>query len=308
MSDLRVLISGSHGMIGEALVTALEARGDTVTRLVRGNPKNGEIPWDPKTGGFGEQGIEGFDAVVHLGGVSIGEKRWSENERGRIWDSRINSTEFLAQAIAQTISRPEVFVVASAIGFYGDQGDSVLDESSPKGDGFLAEVTDNWERSGEAAVAAGVRTVHVRTGIVLDSSGGLIKRLGPVFKGALGGRLGDGGQYMSWISLRDEVRAIIFAIDNSKISGPIVTCSPNPATNLEFTKAFAKAVHRPAVIPVWPWMLHLAFGRQLTEEVLLVSQRGNPRALLKAGFKFKDEDLSDALVKAVAPKTKEVNA
>lgn len=299
---MRVLISGSHGMIGEALVIALEDRGDHVTRLVRNNPSKGEILWNAETGAIAEPGIEGFDAVVHLGGVSIGEKRWSETERGRIWDSRVNTTDFLSQRLAQTISRPSVFVVASAIGFYGDRGDELLDETKPQGDGFLAEVTKNWETAADPAREAGIRTVHIRTGIVLDAGGGLIQRLGPVFRGALGGRLGDGSQYMSWISLRDEVRAILFAIDNERIQGPVVTCSPSPATNLEFTKAFGSAVKRPTFVPVWPWMLHIAFGKQLTDEVLLVSQRGKPQVLLNAGFKFKDQDLEETLEKIFATK------
>lgn len=297
---MKVLISGSRGFIGEALVKRLDEQGHKVTRLVRNRAEDGDVIWNAKTGALDLSDIEGFDAVVHLGGVGLGEKRWTEKERGAIWDSRINTTDFLAQRLAQAINRPKVFVVASGIGYYGDRADEKLNETSTKGDGFLAEVVKHWEEAAAPAVEAGIRTVHVRSGIVLGAKGGMYKRLAPVFKGALGGNLGDGNQYMSWISLEDEVNAIIFAITNDRLSGPVNFCSPNPVTNKEFTKAMGEALHRPTFIPVWPWMLKIAFGSQQTNEMLLVSQRAYPKKLENAGFKFHHKHINAVLKDLVA--------
>jgi len=289
---MRVLIAGSHGLVGTALVERLEDLGHEVVRLVRNVPGDGEVSWKNALGDTDE--LEGFNAVVTLGGVSIGQKRWRRREKERIWDSRVGPTEQLARRFANVVLRPEVFISASAVGFYGNRADEILDENSGQGHGFLAELANSWEDATSPASAVGVRVVNLRSGIVLSPQGGALAKQLPIFKLGIGGRLGPGTQYVSWISLHDEVEAIVFAMTHRRIEGPINLTAPNPVRNAEFTEALGSALHRPTFIPAWTWMLRAGFGTQLTYEALLVSQRVVPKKLLDAGFEFRDELIDQA--------------
>jgi uncharacterized protein (TIGR01777 family) len=278
---MRTLVTGSSGLIGTALLAAL----DDGVGLRRG-PE-----WDPEGGRIDPAVLEGFDAVVHLAGEGIGEHRWSDDHKRRVLDSRVNGTRALARAVAAS-STVKVFVSGSAIGYYGDRGDEVLTESSSAGTGFLAGVAQQWEA---AAAEAGVRTVLLRTGIVLSPKGGALgKQLLP-FKAGAGGRLGRGRQWQSWVHIDDEVGAILHALSNEDVSGPLNATAPNPVTNAEFTKALGRALHRPAVLRVPPLALKAVFGREMTEEMLLAGQRVLPAKLSSTGYSFLHPDLGQAL-------------
>ncbi len=292
---MRVLVSGSHGFIGSALVTRLRELDHDVTRLARMSGEQDDVVWNPATGDIELEELEGFDAVVHLGGVSIGEHRWTTSEKLRIWDSRINSTEFLSTRLSQVVDRPSVFVCASAVGYYGSHEVNELTESSPNGEGFLAHVCNHWEDATNIAANVGIRVVNLRSGVVLGAHGGALAKQLPLFRAGLGGRLGSGLQFFPWISLRDEVNAIIHAITHERLSGPVNLVGPEQITNYEFTRSLGKALHRPTAVPAWPWLLRIAFGRQLTEEMLLASQRVSSRKLSSSGYQFQDKTLDDAI-------------
>lgn len=292
---MKVLIGGSNGLLGSALSSVLEEEDHDVVPLVRSEPEGNEISWEQVTAEDGHRLLEPFDAVVHLGGVNIGEKRWNSERKQALYDSRIHTTGALSNVIAKMTRHPEVFIVASAVGFYGNTGDGVVNESSPQGKGFLADLVHDWEAACEPARQAGVRVVNLRNGIILSKHGGLLERLTPVFMAGMGGRLGNGEQWMSWIALRDAVNAISFALHNTSVHGPINVCSPNPVRNNEFTKALGKAVKRPTPVPVFPWMLNVAYGKEMTDEMLLVSQRAVPSALTKAGFRCQYPHIREAL-------------
>ncbi len=291
---MRILVSGSHGLIGNALVERLTQLEHSVVRLVRGKPQANEILWNPATAAVDTEQLEGFDAVVHLGGANLGDKRWTIREKSRIWDSRVVPTEFLARRFVEVVDRPAVMVFASGIGYYGNRGDEVLSEVSAKGEGFLSDLVEQWEDAATPAREAGIRTVHLRSGVVLDTGGGALQKQLPLFRLGIGGKLGPGTQWFSWISLHDEVEAIIFALTNAAVVGPINCCSPQPVTNAEFTIALGAAVNRPVFIPVWRWMLDIAFGKEMTDEMLLVSQRATPAKLTELGFAFRDDELETA--------------
>jgi len=290
-----IAITGASGFIGSALTASLKADGHRPVALVRRAANgNDEITWDPAGGTIDAASLEGIDAVVHLAGAGIGDKRWSDARKTVILESRSKGTALLAETLAGLSNKPQALVSASGIGFYGSQGDTVLDESKPAGDDFLAEVCVEWEGATAPAAAAGIRTAIARTSVVLDASGGILKKQLLLFKMGLGGRFGPGDQFLSWITLNDQVRALRFLVDND-LSGPFNLCSPNPVTNLEFTKTLGGVLKRPTFIPVPLAAPKLLFGAEFVEQLILASQRGAPKALVDAGFTFEDPELDGAL-------------
>jgi uncharacterized protein (TIGR01777 family) len=288
---MRVLVTGSHGMIGTALVDALRVRGDDVTPLSR--PSG----WDPAAGTIDRDAIAGHDAVVHLAAESLGEHRWTDAQKRRIVDSRRKGTSLLARALAELPdrARPSVLVSASGIGFYGDRGDETLTESSSPGSGFLAEVVTVWEAATAAASAAAIRVAHLRTGIVMSSRGGALSRQLLPFRLGLGGPLGGGRQWWSWVSLDDEVAAILHVIDTPSVAGPVNVVAPTPVTQREFASTLGRVLRRPTVLPTPLLPLRLIYGRELVAEVLLWSQRVVPGVLAASGFTFRHPTLEGAL-------------
>jgi uncharacterized protein (TIGR01777 family) len=291
-----VAISGASGFLGTALVAAFEAEGIRVLRLVRRpSTARNEIAWDPESGQIDSARLEGVEAVVHLAGESIAAARWTAERKQRIRQSRVRGTTLLAGALAGLAAKPRVLVSVSGIGIYGDRGDDVLDEGYGPGTGFLAEVGRAWEASADAARQAGIRVVHPRFGMVLHPTGGALAKMLPPFRLGLGGQLGNGLQWMSWISRRDAVGVIRAAIALDSLSGPVNAVSPNPVRNAEFTRLLAAAVHRPAIAAVPAFALELMFG-ELAKEALLTSQRAVPARLQAAAHGFQDPDLGPALV------------
>ncbi|MBA0125580.1 TIGR01777 family protein [Haloechinothrix sp. YIM 98757] len=289
---MRILIAGSSGFIGSALVDELRRAGHEVLRLVRREPAaEDERHWDPPRGTLADGALDGVDAVVNLCGSSL-LGRWSAARKQMIRNSRIEPTEVLAEAVAER--GVPVLVNASGIGYYGDTAGVAVDESRGPGEGFMAQLCVEWERATGPAREAGTRVVSVRTGLVLAGHGGLLRLLRPVFLLALGGRLGSGAQYMSWISLSDEVAAIRFAVEHGSVSGPLNLCAPSPVTNREFTRALARQVNRPAPWTVPAPVLRVALG-EAAEETALISQRVLPAALSSAGFEFAHTELDTAL-------------
>jgi len=277
---MRVMVSGSAGLVGSALTKSLVADGHEVGQL----PRTYEEPID----------FNGVDAVVHLAGESIAHGRWNAAKKKRIEESRVNGTRQLAEQLARSESKPDVFICASAIGFYGNRGDEKLDEASNAGAGFLAEVCQKWEAAAQPAEDAGIRTVWIRTGIVLSTEGGALKQMLPPFKMGGGGILGNGKQYMSWISLEDEVRSIRFLIDTPTMRGAVNLVAPEPVTNDEFTKMLGKALRRPTVLPLPAFAVRMIFG-EMGDALLLGSARVFPQRLLDAGHSFLHTSLEVAL-------------
>jgi len=296
---MRVAVTGSHGLIGSALVESLARDGVHVVRVVRGVPGDEEIRWDPSTGEIASDAFNGVDAVVHLAGEGIAEKRWSDAQKEKLVDSRRIGTDAIARACAAATNGPNVLVSGSAVGFYGDTQGAIVDETDGPGDDFLADLCRAWEAATEPAAANGVRVVNIRTGIVQSRRGGMLAKQLTLFKLGLGGRLGSGRAWLSWISIEDEVRAIRFAIDTPGLFGPANLTAPNAVTNREWTAALAHAVHRPAFLIVPPAALRLVMGGELVDS-LLVSQRIAPRKLLDAGFVFSHPTIAEGLASAVA--------
>ena len=296
-----IAITGATGLIGTALAASLEDDGHRVVRVVR-RPAAGpdEISWDPAAGRLDPADLRGLDAVVHLAGEGIAEKRWTDAQKARIEDSRVQGTDLIARSIAEADDGPAMLVSGSAIGYYGDRGDEVLTEASAPGTGFLADVCRKWEAAATPAREAGARVAHIRTGIVLDAHGGVLAKQLPLFRLGVGGRISSGRQYMSWISLDDEVRAIRWLLDHD-IEGPVNLTAPAPVTNRAFTEALAAAVHRPAVLPVPGFAPKLLYGGELVDELLLASQRVLPERLTETGFHFTQPDLAPALQAVLAP-------
>jgi len=292
----RILISGASGFIGGALIPSLESSGAEITRLSRSksaaNTTTKTIPWDPAKP-IAPESISGFDAVIHLAGESI-VGRWTASKKEKIRDSRIVSTRNLAQAIAQAKDKPKVFICSSAIGYYGDRGDELLNESSNPGTGFLPQVCREWEAATHAAAAAGIRTVQIRTGIVLSSKGGALAKMLTPFKMGVGGRIGSGRQWMSWIDIEDMIGAILHVLNSDTLRGPVNMVAPMPVTNSEFTKTLAGALSRPAIFPMPAFAVKLAVG-EMGETVLLGSQRVDPAQLLHSGYQFRFNDLQGSL-------------
>lgn len=297
---VRILVSGSTGLIGGRLVPTLEAAGHQVRRLVRSPGITGQVYWDPGRDTLDSRGLEGVDAVVHLAGEPLASRRWSPSQRRRILDSRVVGTRLLSSAVSELRSPPKVMVSGSAIGWYGDRGDEQLSEESPPGEGFLAEVCAAWEASATPAAAAGTRVVNLRSGVVLSRSGGALARQLPLFRLGLGGRLGSGRQVTSWISLEDEVGAIVHCLESEALEGPVNATAPAPVTNAELTRALARQLNRPALIPVPRIALYAALGPEMARQVALVSQRVMPTRLLATGYRFRHPDIDSALAAALA--------
>ncbi len=291
---MKVLLSGGSGLIGAALVPRLRSAGHDVVRLVRREPAAAdEVRWDPTRGQLDPAALEGIEAAIHLSGAGV-SRRWTAASRRAIRESRVESTSLLAETLAGLTPQPKALLCASAIGFYGDTGDRTLDEDGPRGDGFLADVVGDWEAATHPAMAAGIRVCRLRTGIVLARQGGALRLQLPIFKLGLGGRLGNGEQYLSWIALEDEIEAILFLLTADQVAGPVNLVAPNPVTNSEFTKVLAQAVHRPAIAAVPAFALKLVLDG-FAEEGLLIGQRLAPRVLTDAGFTFQYPRLAAAL-------------
>jgi uncharacterized protein (TIGR01777 family) len=286
---MRVLITGSSGLIGSALTGRLEADGHLVTKLRRG-PE-----WDPEGGRCDPAAISGHDAVVHLAGEGIGDHRWSAAHKRKVLDSRVNGTAALARAHAGLDEKPAVLVSSSAVGYYGNRGDERLTEESAPGDDFLAEVCTKWEAAAQSAADAGIRLVLLRTGIVLSRDGGALSPLLPLFKLGVGGRLGSGQQYWSWITIDDEIGAIMHCLANDQVTGPVNATGPEPVTNGEFASTLGKVLHRPAVLPVPRFALAARLGGEAADVMLLAGQRVLPARLEATGYVFRHRTLEQGL-------------
>jgi uncharacterized protein len=291
---MRVAVTGSHGLIGSALTSALDARGDHVIRLVRdeaGNPA--DVAWKPAAGRIDAARLEGIDAVVHLAGATLAA-RWTPEQKKAIRETRLLGTGLLAGTLAGLTARPRVLVSASAVGYYGNQGDEVLTESSGPGTGFLADVCRAWEAAADAARRAGIRVTHPRFGVVLAGQGGILAKIVPIFRLGAGGPLGHGRQYLPWVAIDDAVGAILLALERDDLDGPVNVVAPRAVTNREFMSALGHALGRPAVIPVPAAALRAMFG-EMADEALLASQRVEPARLGAAGYAFRFGELEPAL-------------
>jgi uncharacterized protein len=291
----RIAVTGSTGLIGEALIASLRTDGHTVQRVVRDRSKATptDIVWDVHGGSIEREKLEGVGAVVHFAGEPIGAARWTEETKRRIHDSRERGTRLIAETLADLSHKPAVLVSASAVGIYGDRGDERLTEESIHGADFLARVCEVWERSAEPAKEAGIRVVHARTGVVIAEHGPLIEKIELPFKLGVGGKVGNGQQYVPWISLEDEVRALRFLID-TELAGPVNLTAPTPVTNLELTKALGEVLRRPTVFPIPAFAIRALYG-EMGETLATVSQRVVPARLLEAGFSFTHTDIRSAL-------------
>ena len=293
---MNVLLSGASGLVGRAVRAALESAGHSVRPLARGGAQGepNAVAWDPLTGRVPEEQVNGADWLIHLAGENIASGRWTAAKKARIYDSRAVATRLLCDRLAAVPRPPRVIIAASAIGYYGDRGDERLDELSPPGLGFLPEVCQAWEDAVRPAAAAGVRTVNLRIGVVLSAAGGALARMLPLFRAGLGGRLGDGRQFMSWIALDDLVRVIEFAAANETLSGPINAVAPTPVRNRAFAQTLAAVLHRPAFLPTPGFVLRTVLG-EMADALLLASAQVFPERLLAAGFQFQHPQLADAL-------------
>jgi hypothetical protein len=298
LQTARILVSGVSGPIGAALLPSLMASGARIARLARAGSGASQasasetIPWDPAQP-IAANAVSGFDIVIHLAGESI-VGRWSAAKKAKIRDSRVLGTRNLAEALAQAKSKAQVFVCSSAVGYYGDRGDQVLGEESAPGAGFLADVCREWEAATQPAAAAGIRTVQIRTGVVLSPKGGALAKMLTPFKMGVGGRIGSGRQWMSWVDVEDMVGAIHHILKTDSLHGPVNMVAPKPVTNAEFTKTLASVLSRPAILPVPSFAVKLAFG-EMGETVLLASQRVEPAQLVASGYPFRFSDLRSSL-------------
>ncbi len=303
---MKVLVSGSSGFVGKAVVAALGRQGHTVCRLVRpqsargnreshgGAPSPTDIPWDPLSGTFARDAAEGADAVVHLAGASIAEGRWTEERKALLCTSRVDASRHLVGELSKLSRPPKTVVSASAVGFYGNRGDEELTEQSKPGTDFLASLARDWEAEVARAQQFGARTVMLRFGVILDREGGALARMLPPFKLGVGGRLGSGNQWMSWLSRQESVGLIQYALENGPLDGAVNAIAPHPVRNREFTAALANALHRPAIFPAPAWVLRLALG-EMADALLLSSQRVLPAKLLSLGYRFQHPQLPPAL-------------
>lgn len=294
---MKVLLSGSRGLVGSALYEKLVRNNVEVVRLSRSqsaNKSSSDIVWDDASGSVEAVLLEGFDAVIHLAGESIASGRWTATKKERIRNSRVGPTRRLSEILSNLKTPPKLFLSASAIGFYGHRGDEALKETSPVGQGYLPEVCQEWETSARGVNNKGIRTAQLRIGIVLSPKGGALVQMLTPFKMGVGGKLGSGQQYMSWIALEDLVEIILFVLKDNSLEGPINTVSPFPVTNSEFTRALGQVLHRPTLFPVPSIMARLAFG-EMADALLLASTRVLPEKLLKSGFEFRYPQLASAL-------------
>jgi uncharacterized protein (TIGR01777 family) len=293
--SMRIVVTGSSGLVGSALLPLLTTGGHSVTRLVRRSRDGGpSVRWDPVLGTIDQEGLEGHDAFVHLAGESISSGRWNARVKKLIRDSRLNGTKLLCDAINRLQKPPKTLVCASAIGFYGDRGEEVLDERFAAGEGFLADVCKDWEAITESVRPRGIRVVNLRFGVVLSPAGGALAKMLTPFKLGLGGVIGSGRQYMSWIAIDDVVGAILHAITDEALNGPVNAVAPNPVTNREFTKTLGRVLRRPTIFPVPAPVARLALG-EMADELLLASTRVVPRRLQETGYAFRFSDLELAL-------------
>ena len=300
---MQILMTGASGLVGTTLTAELRAAGDTVNRFVRPgtdstHSNSGDVTWDPQTGEMNLPAAEGADAVINLAGASIGGGRWTANRKALLRSSRVDLTEHLVTALARLKSPPKIFISASAIGFYGDRGEESLTEASSSGKDFLSKITRDWEAAAIKVEQFGARTVLARFGIILSKNGGALPQMLTPFKLGAGGKLGSGEQWMSWISLDDAITAIRTAITDANLRGPINIVAPNPARNADFTRALAKVLHRPAILPAPAFALRLALG-EMADALLLSSQRVIPEKLTQQHFKFQYADLESALRRAL---------
>ena len=304
---MRILICGSTGLVGSALVAHLQEKGDEVLRLVRDRNALGpnDIFWDPAAGQLEADKLEGVDAVVNLAGENVATGRWTTAKKARIRDSRVKGAQLLSKALVGLRRKPQALIAASAIGFYGDRGDDLLDEHSAPGEGFLPDVCREWEAASQAAQAAqaaeagGIRVALLRIGVVLSTRGGALAKLLTPFKLGLGGRIGHGRQYMSWITLTDLVRVIDFALNTESLRGPVNAVAPQPVTNADFAKELGRALSRPALAPLPAFVARALFG-EMGETLLLAGAHVLPAKLKQAGFSFEHPDLRTALAAELA--------
>lgn len=290
----RILISGASGLVGKALTSTFQNAGDQVFALLRSSTPVKTPWWNPREGIVDLGNIGALDAVIHLAGNGIGDQRWTKAHKAMVMDSRVDGTKLLCKAITQLPEPPKTLISASAVGIYGDRGDEILEESSSPGRGFLAEVCTNWEGATAQATASDIRVIHARIGVVLDAQGGALKKMLTPFRLGLGGRLGSGSQYMSWLSLRDIVGMMDFLIEMPDLAGPVNLVSPHPIQNLELTRQLGKALHRPTLFPLPAFLLRGIFG-EMADELFLASTRAVPTKLLQAGYEFQDVELRDLL-------------
>lgn len=292
---MKILVSGSHGLVGSALVNSLQHDGHELFSLVRSAPKSAsELEWNPERRPVTQSRLEGMDAVVHLAGESIAEGRWSDDKKRRIRDSRVKGTTTLSEALANLQNPPGTFICASAIGYYGNRGDEILTEASAPGNDFLSGVCVEWERATKPAVDKGIRVINARFGIILSKDGGALAKMLTPFRMGVGGRIGDGKQWMSWIALDDVVDALKLAVTSDSIRGPVNFVAPNPVTNIEFTRTLGKVLSRPTIFPIPAFGVRLAFG-EMADALLLSSQRVKPLELEKSAYPFAYPALSSAL-------------
>lgn len=293
---MRIAVTGASGLIGESLVPLLVSKGAEVTRMVRG-AAGGDEPtawWDPDGGVRDVARLDGVDALVHLAGESIAARRWDEAQKQRIRESRTKGTRALVNSLIRMTAPPKTFVCASAIGYYGDRGDELVNEGSPPGSGFLADVCRDWEAAAELATRQGIRVVNLRFGVILSPRGGALAKMLTPFRLGAGGRIGDGRQYMSWVALDDVVTAIHHAITNSGLRGPVNVVAPNAVTNADFTRLLARVLRRPALFPIPAFAVRALFG-EMGDALLLSSARVEPARLRESGFRFAYPELDDAL-------------
>ena len=292
---LHVAVSGAGGLVGSALVSRLTAGGHRVSRIVRGGPSvEDRIRWDPVSGELDTKGLEGVDALVHLAGENIASGRWNTRRKRRIWSSRVDGTRGIATALARMSDPPATLINASAIGYYGDRGDALLDESSPPGSGYLADLTRAWETAAEPAERAGLRVVRLRIGVVLSRRGGALPRMALPFHLGLGGRVGHGRQYVSWISLTDLAAVIEYALLQSGLRGAVNAVAPEPVTQAELARTLGRVLRRPSLLPFPGWAVSLLLG-EMGRELLLSSTRILPRRLSDSGFDFSHRGIEEAL-------------
>ena len=293
---MKILVSGSTGLVGSKLVPSLKTQGHKVVRLVRSTPQDGmsEIYWNPDKGTLDGQELEGFDGVVHLAGENLAEGRWTDEKKRRIRESRTKGTRLLSETLATLTAKPSVLVSASAVGFYGNRGDELLTEQSTAGEDFLADVCREWELATHAAANSGVRVVQLRFGVILSNEGGALKKMLLPFRMGVGGKIGNGKQYLSWIAIDDAVGAIEHALIHDTVRGAVNVVAPESATNYEFTKALGSVLSRPTIFPVPAFAARLVFG-EMADATLLASQRVEPVRLKETGYSFKYPKLEDAL-------------
>jgi len=291
---MKIIVSGSSGLVGSALMLALQEAGHESVRLVRSQGADDDIRWDPEKGEIDSRRLEGADALVHLAGESISEGRWTAAKKARIRDCRVQGTKLISETLASLEQKPATLVSASAVGYYGDRGDEICDESSGPGAGFLPDLCREWEAATEAARTAGIRVVNLRIGVVLSTKGGALAKMQPIFRCGLGGIIGSGRQYLSWISLHDLIRVILFTLTEESLAGPVNAVTPIAVTNRQFTKILGRALHRPTIFPLPAIAARIILG-EMADGLLLSSARILPKQLLDAGFPFFLDELSLAL-------------